>query len=123
MLHRVRDIWPCIAGIVLAVTLDVKSARCEFDGPRHAVDYCRPYTGTIKLSDDGTILCFDGAITADRNTAAFHELKQNGFFVVRSPGGYAAIGIVLSEILLDKNATVIIYDYCLSGCANYFGSS
>jgi hypothetical protein len=40
--------------------------------------------------------------------------------VMRSPGGNAPRAMNLSNILRDKNATVVVYDYCFSACANYF---
>jgi len=109
-----------VFGIVLAGTTTHEAASFEFDKFSAAANYCSNYKNSIKLSEDRTILCFDGRITADRDVAAFSELKQNGFFVIRSPGGFAPVGIILSNILLEKNATVIVYDYCLSACANYF---
>jgi hypothetical protein len=39
---------------------------------------------------------------------------------VRSTGGFAPEAIRLANILRDRNATVVIRDYCLSACANYF---
>jgi hypothetical protein len=122
MLNRMpaRSIWSRILGMVFAITVASKSGYSEFDDPSLAVNYCRNYSYTIKLSENRTILCFDGPITADRDTSAFNELKQNGLFVIRSYGGFAAVAMILSNILLEKNATVIVYDYCLSACANYF---
>jgi hypothetical protein len=112
--------WPYVLGIFIAATLAVKTAYSEFDSVSPAVSYCLNYKGAVKLSDDHAILCFDGPINADRDTSAVYELKPGGFFVVRSNGGFATPAIILSNILLRKNATVIIYDYCLSACANYF---
>src|SRR5262245_21560693 len=109
-----------VVSIVLTSTALHEAASFEFDKLSYAANYCSNYKDAIKLSEDRTILCFDGRITADRDVTAFYELKHNGFFVVRSPGGFASVGIVLSNILLEKNAAVIIYDYCLSACANYF---
>ena len=109
-----------VFGIVLAGTTTHEAASFEFDKFSPAANYCSNYKNSIKLSEDRTILCFDGRISADRDVAAFSELKLNGFFVIRSPGGFAPVGIILSNILLEKNATVIVYDYCLSACANYF---
>jgi hypothetical protein len=123
MLNRTSSpsIWPWILGVALAITFALKSAaHSELDGISSAVNYCRDYSNTIKLSEDRTVLCFDGSITADRDVSAFNELKRDGLFVVRSPGGFAPIAIILSNILLEKNATVVAYDYCLSACANHF---
>ncbi len=107
-------------GIVLASAISHEAASFELDKFSLATTYCSNFRNAIKLSEDRTILCFDGPITSDRDTAAFYDLKQNGFFVVRSPGGFTPVGIILSNILLEKKATVVVYDYCLSACANYF---
>jgi hypothetical protein len=109
-----------IFGIVVASATPYDAASFELEKFSFATSYCSNFRNAIKLSEDRTILCFDGPITSDRDIAAFYELKQNGFFVVRSPGGFAPVGIILSNILLEKNATVVVYDYCLSACANYF---
>src|SRR6516165_3013604 len=109
-----------VFGIVLASTTPYEAPSFELDKFSLATSYCSNFRNAIKLSEDRAILCFDGPITSDRDVTAFYELKQNGFFVVRSPGGFAPVGIILSNILLEKNATVIVYDYCLSACANYF---
>jgi hypothetical protein len=108
---------PYVLTVVLASTSH-QAASFEFDKVSYA--NCSNHKDAVKLSEDRTILCFDGPITADRDAAPFYELKQNGFFVVRSPGGFAPVGITLSNILLEKNATVLVYDYCFSACANYF---
>lgn len=114
------SVLSCVFGIVLASTASYEAASFEWDKFSFATTYCSNFRNAIKLSEDSTILCFDGPITSDRDVTAFYELKQNGFFVVRSPGGFAPVGIILSNILLEKNATVVVYDYCLSACANYF---
>ena len=89
------------------------------ENPSSIAAACRPHRDAIALVRDGTVLCLDGPIIPGRN-AAFDELKQNGFLVVRSTGGFAPEAMRLANILRDKNATVIVYDYCLSACANYF---
>jgi hypothetical protein len=110
----------CVLGVALASMTAPQAAYSDFNEFSSAVNYCSKHPHSIKLSEDRTILCFDGPIFANRDTAAFSDLKQNGLFVVRSTGGFAPTAIILSNILLEKNATVIVYDYCLSACANYF---
>ena len=100
---------------ILAAALD--AARGDFGSIAAVANQCRP--GDVSLSKDRTILCFDGEIR-DQDPKIFHELKQDGFFVMRSPGGFADSSMMLADILHEKNATVIVYDYCLSSCANYF---
>ena len=72
----------------------------------------------VMLHDFST-LCFDGAILTDEDIGIVDRLRQDGFFVVRSSGGRASLAIRLSDKLREKNARVIVYDFCLSACANY----
>lgn len=112
----------CATIIFLAATLSINPAYSDPDlGEISAAsNYCTNYKGMVKLSEDRTILCFDGAIMPDQEAGPFHDLRPNGFFVMRNPGGFPHTAITLSNILGEKNATVVLYDYCLSACANYF---
>jgi hypothetical protein len=84
-----------------------------------AVAYCRGnVTRPIALSDDRTTLCFDGGIS-NQDFSPIERLKENGLFVVRSPGGSVAAAIAVANLLRDKNAIVVVYDYCISACAHY----
>jgi len=107
------------AAIALLFLFPPCAARCADGAIRSALEYCAKFEQTIHLSDDDKILCFDGQIKRDLKMQPFQELKENGFFVIRSPGGYSTVAVEMSDILLAKNATVIIHDYCLSACANY----
>src|SRR5258708_610591 len=84
-----------------------------------AITYCRGHPNAVTLNGDKNILCFDRTIREDEGTAPFHDLEPNGMFVIRSTGGYAEPAMTIANILRDKNARVIIYDYCLSACANW----
>jgi len=46
-------------------------------------------------------------------------LKAGGLFVVRSAGGDIASAIALAEVLRERRAVIVVYDQCLSSCANY----
>lgn len=72
------------------------------------------------LSPDKKILCFNGEIGANVDLSLANELEKDGFFVVRSPGGRTKSAMELSDLLRDRHATVIAYDYCFSACAEYF---
>ena len=85
-----------------------------------AVARCREYPRQIQLSDDQMLLCFDGQIFKEQDEAPFRALKQHGLFVVRSNGGYPSAAIRLANILREKEAIILVYDYCLSACANFF---
>jgi hypothetical protein len=94
-------------------------AASEIFAYESAVEYCRGnVTRPIALSEDRTILCFDGGIF-NQDFSAIESLKENGLFVVRSPGGSTATAIALAGLLHDKNAIVVVYDYCISACAHY----
>jgi hypothetical protein len=105
---------------VFVGVLALQPAHSAFDEISSVANHCLDNKNSIKLSQDRTVLCFDGEIRPDRDTSAFDQLKQDGFFVVRSPGGYGLTAMKLANTLREKNATIVIYDYCLSACANYF---
>jgi hypothetical protein len=66
------------------------------------------------------VLCFDGTIGRDLDWDNFHKLKNNSLFVMRSIGGDGISAMKAADILLEKHATVVVYDYCLSACADAF---
>jgi hypothetical protein len=119
-------------GISLLVGFD--SAHAQEDAGS-AVSYCRHRTESsqlqdlssgwslgaarVELSEDRKTLCFDGRIYRNQEMIAFENLRLNGTFVMRSPGGNAGAAIEMANILRDKNAFVVLYDYCFSACANY----
>jgi hypothetical protein len=89
-----------------------------------AVKYCRQNTllglGPMTLSPDRQILCFDGVIVPNMDVSLAKNLNEDGLFVVRSSGGNAGPAMVLSDLVRDRHATVVIYDYCFSACAVFF---
>lgn len=99
----------------LAMTIPVKA---EAEREHVAVAYCRNYPNEIHLSPDNLILCFDGHLKRDQDLSIFKQLERTGQFVIRSTGGWTNTSVPIAEILMDKEAEVIIYDYCLSACAN-----
>ena len=85
-----------------------------------AVEYCRgDIARPMALSPDKKILCFDGLIT-DLNESHMADLEEGGLFVVRSLEGVGVTALAIAHELLQRRATVVIYDYCLSACATYF---
>lgn len=92
----------------------------DFSVYAHAVEFCR---GTVKrpmaLDLDKRVLCFDGQIFSGQNISLASGLEEDGLFVVRSPGGDILTAIALANLLRDRRATVVVYDYCLSACASY----
>src|SRR3954463_13311865 len=80
--------------------------------------FCEKHVNGLILSEDRNLLCFDGAVTSNTSLDDFSRLNDGGVFVVRSVGGNIIRSMQIANILLDKGATVIIRDYCLSACAN-----
>jgi hypothetical protein len=92
--------------------------------PRHdlfadAVSYCRARTRDIPWNDERTILCFNGPILADLDLTPILNLNNSGLFVVRGEGGDVVTAMKIADMLRDRNASVVIYDYCLSACAGF----
>ena len=106
-----------VCGIALAVV--ALPAHCQDDAISSAIAYCRAHPNAVTLNDDKSILCFDRQIRLNEDTNPLDDLKPNGMFVIRSPGGYAEPAMRLANILREKNARVVIYDYCFSACANW----
>jgi hypothetical protein len=98
-------------------------AQQDFDRERYyrAVEYCRGNVSRpMALSPDGQILCFDGDVEDDLDVSPARGLKENGLFVVRSPGGNPDTAVALSGIVRDRHATVVVHGYCFSACASLF---
>jgi hypothetical protein len=90
------------------------------DAYYRAVDYCRHHLWSGKtLSPDRQILCFSAELVQDMDVSFANDLNENGIFAVRSPGGYGKPAMALANILRDRHATVVVYDYCISACANF----
>jgi hypothetical protein len=85
-----------------------------------AVEFCRgETTRPMALSADRKILCFDGQISRGEDMSSAERLEENGLFIVRSRGGGVAAAMTLANLLRDRRATVVVYDYCISACASY----
>ncbi|WP_334511124.1 hypothetical protein [Bradyrhizobium sp. AZCC 1693] len=74
----------------------------------------------MNLSPDKQVLCFSGAVSQNMDVSAAADLREDGLFVVRSPGGYPGPAIALSNLVRDRRATVVVYEFCVSACAEYF---
>ena len=118
--HHARNPTTLARCATLALLLVPSSiAHSAPDVVTFAVNYCATSRAAIRLSENRNFLCFDGQIKKDLDLAPFHRLNDGGYFVVRSQGGHPISAAQASDILLEKNATVIVRDYCLSACANY----
>ena len=73
----------------------------------------------MALRNDKRVLCLDGRIRELSDILLASGLEQGGLVVVRSTGGDISVNIALADILLARDATVIVNDYCIAVCANY----
>jgi hypothetical protein len=85
-----------------------------------ALAYCRgDVPRPIAIRDDKQVLCINDWIFISFDFWTAYGLAQGGLVVIRSPGGEIATTTKLADLLLGKEATVIINGYCLANCANY----
>ena len=85
-----------------------------------ALVYCRgDVARPVALRSDKRVLCLDGQILEVNDLLSASGLERGGLFVVRSYGGDIAITIALADMLLAREATVVVHDYCLAVCADY----
>jgi hypothetical protein len=110
---------------LLVRCLDLEAARgqepgVDWAGFAGAAAFCRgDMERPMSLSPDKKILCYDGAISSDQDVSSAKDLADQGLFVVRSFGGEASVVMALADLLRERRATVVIYDYCFSACAAF----
>jgi hypothetical protein len=127
-LGRRRSFFSCVAKFVAVsasflVCGDLETSRAQqpdFSIYARAVEFCRGKVKRPMAFDlDKRVLCFDGLLIPEQDISLAKALEENGLFVVRSPGGDIGTAIALADLLLERRATVVVYDYCLSACASY----
>lgn len=92
----------------------------DFTPYARAADFCRSdIARPIALSPDKRVLCLDGVITSDLNLVVAMDLTNRGIAVVRSAGGDRDRAIELANVLRDRDAVVVIQDFCLYACASF----
>jgi hypothetical protein len=92
----------------------------DFSVHARAVEFCRGNVmRPMALDLDKRVLCFDGEISSQSNLSRAWALEFNGLFVVRSYGGEGSTAMALANLIRDRRATVVVYDYCLSACASF----
>jgi hypothetical protein len=97
-----------------------RAEKPNFAPYEHAVEFCRETTKRpMALDLDHRVLCFDGDILTDMDLSLAGDLRSEGVFVVRSGGGEAVTAMELANLIHDRHATVVVYDYCLSACASF----
>jgi len=110
-----------LCGVVLLVWFEAVALEdADFSVYAAALNYCRSNANQLILNDDRSIFCFDGLVSANRDTSSLQALRDGGLFVVRSEGGSGIDAIKIATLLGEKRATVVIYDYCFSACAQFF---
>jgi hypothetical protein len=84
-----------------------------------AIAICQGMTKRpLALDLDKRVLCLDGDIP-EQDISLADRLQQGGIFVVRSTGVTSTIVMKFAEVLRERRARVVVYDYCLSTCAGY----
>ena len=110
----------CALAFVCCGSRTSSAQQPDFGVYARAVEFCH---GVVKrpmaLDLDRRVLCFDGQISPEQDISLANGLKDDGLFVVRSPGGDILTAIALANLLRDRRATVVVYDYCISACASY----
>ncbi len=110
----------CVPAFICCGSEASRAQQSGFGVYARAVEYCRgDVKRPIALDLDKRVLCFDGYILPGQNISLAGFLEEGGLFVVRSPGGDILTVIALANLLRDRRATVVVYDYCLSACASY----
>ena len=115
--------WACFCAMLFGswnYDIHDASAAAGTFAYESAVNRCRgDVARPIAISDDQTVLCFDGEIMFDQDFSPVRKLKENGVFVIRSPGGSVEAAIALARLLNERHAIVVVHDYCFSACAAY----
>ena len=119
------SVWLALVVATAGLVLCSGSGRAQQDIDRQsyyrAVEYCRgDVPRPMALSPDRQILCFDGTASKDMDVSLAQRLNEGGLFVVRSSAGNAAPAMLLSDLIRQRHATVVVHDYCLSVCAAFF---
>ncbi|GLH79333.1 hypothetical protein SSBR45G_42420 [Bradyrhizobium sp. SSBR45G] len=73
----------------------------------------------MALSPDKHIMCFDASMLPGLDVSLTKSLESGGLFVVRSAGGREDKALELADLIRERHATVVVYDYCISACAEF----
>lgn len=120
--HRTPRVGLALLCLLIASGGASQSAAHEIDFTPYAraADHCRgDVARPIALSQDKRVLCLDGTITSDLNVAVAADLADRGIAVVRSAGGDPASAVRLANTLRDRNAAVVVRNFCLYACASF----
>jgi hypothetical protein len=110
----------CLLFFIYSVSQVSHAQQPDFGVYARAVEFCR---GVVKrpmaLDLDKRVLCFDGEISSQSDLSLSEALEFGGLFVVRSYGGVSITAMALADLIRDRRATVVTYDYCISACAGF----
>jgi len=114
-----------LSGLLLAGPTE--AANRVGDGVRlEQAQTAKRFCQSALKSKDGLIrhgnwVCFSGPVPQG---AAARKLADNirhaDFFVVRSAGGDVRYALDIGEVLVARPRTIVVMDYCISSCANYW---
>lgn len=105
---------------LLCLFISIGGRQCaaqetDFSPYARAAEYCRGEAAPpIALSQDKRVLCLDGVISSDLNLSIAADLADHGVAVVRSRGGDPELAVQLANMLRDRNAVVVVRDFCAS---------
>lgn len=114
-----------LLGLVLACPTE--AAKEVGDGVRlEQAQAAKRFCRDLLKSEDGLIargnvVCFSGEVpqgAAARKLA--NNIRHADFFVVRSAGGDVGYALDIGDALVARPRTIVIMDYCVSSCANYW---
>lgn len=112
-----------IGFLCLARVASAQDGAIDRDSYYRAVSYCRTnsllHWAPMTISPNKHIVCFDAPMTPNLDVSLTKTLDLGGLFVVRSAGGREDKAIELANLIRDRHATVVVYDYCFSACAEF----
>ncbi|MGJ4949112.1 hypothetical protein [Bradyrhizobium sp. HKCCYLS20291] len=126
MADRVQKGWwfAVLLSIGLPFVPPVASAQdgaIDRESYGRAAEYCRTIRprSLITLSPDKHILCLDAVLLPGLDVSPAETLEPGGLVVIRSLGGREDKALELAKLIRDRHATVVVYDYCFSACAEF----
>lgn len=115
------SLFCCPSASFFARVASAQDGAIDRESYYRAVSYCRTNSvwAPMTLSPDKHIMCFNAQITPNFDVSLIKTLDLGGLFVVRSSGGRTDKAIELANLIRDRHATVVVYDYCVSACAEF----
>lgn len=105
----------------LQVPQSHSSIQCNKECAQQSIQLCEGLTYEKQpLHRRNNVVCFSGSID-EQTSLSFSkiQLTDGDILVARSGGGWSHEGLKIAQTIEGKNITTVIWDYCLSSCANY----